>query len=218
MRFGSVRALDDVSFSVGRGEVHWSRRRERKRQEHRLSRSSPASIRPLPARAPIISVRALRRWDAAARASQRRGGDLAGLGAFPGNDGRREHRVRRPRARRGSVNYRAMREIARAAPAKLGVELDQRAAEKSADFRQIIGGDRRVARERTAKLHLWRMSPPPAHAGRDRPLARRGAHAGRVRRRCGLREPSACGKFWMCRAASPFCATDDWRACSTLRA
>ena len=91
------------------------------------------------------------------------------------------------------VNYRAIRETARAALAKLGVELDLSArAQEFANFRQTIGGDRTRARERR-KAHLHGRAHRLAHAGRDGPSARRRAHALRVRRRRGLREPSARG-------------------------
>ena len=168
------------------------RRREWKRQEHahqgRCGRLSGRSRR---------AHRLFRGErcgaDSAAGASQGRGGDLAGPGAFPGNDGRGEHRVRWPRGRAATRELpRHARDGARRARQAGRGAQPWRPPQESAHFRQTIGGDCTRARER-CEAHLHGRAHRLAHAGRDGPPARGRAHALRVRRRRGLREPSARG-------------------------
>ena len=192
VRFGGVRALDDVSFSVGRGEVHCLAG-ENGSGKSTLIKVIAGVYQAAPgARTDYFGESVAAPTPQLAR-SQGRGGDLAGPGALPGNDGRREHRVRWPRGRAAARELpRHTRDRARRARQARRGARPERAAEKFADFGQTIGGDRTRARERR-EAHLHGRAHRLAHTGRDGPLARRRAHAFRLRRRRGFREPSAGG-------------------------
>ena len=142
------------------------RRRERQRQEHAHQdhrRRLPADAR----RGHRIFRRERRKSDAPTRAPQGRGGNLAGLGPVSGNDGRREHRVRRPRGRAAARELpRHTRDRASRARQARRATRPQCASEKLADFRKTIGGDRARACERR-KAHLHGRAHRLVDAGRD---------------------------------------------------
>ena len=187
-----ARARRRVVFGRARGGA-LPRRRERQRQEHAHQGHRRRLPGRRPARAPTISARASRRRRRSSPARKGVAVIWQDLALFPemtvAENIAFDGLVGAPRL----VNYRAMRETARAALAKLGVELDLSAPLKSLPISgKTTGGDRTRARQRR-KAHLHGRAHGLAHTDRDGPLARRRAHALRLRRRRGFCQPSARG-------------------------